>query len=194
MAEAVAPARRFRARVRTWLRSIHRDVGYSAVGLTIVYAASGLAVNHVADWDPNFTHSSATHELGAPLPDDDESASKQVREKLGIRDAPKEVYREGDQLEMLFEHRTLHVTTATGHVVDEGQKPRFFIRVANWLHLNRGKKAWKYFADAYAAALLFLATSGMFMIPGRKGLLGRGAVFVLLGAAIPIVYVTLANG
>ncbi len=197
MADAAAPPRRApspRSRVRPWLRAIHRDVGYSAVGLTVVYAASGLAVNHVADWDANFVRTTATHELGMPLPADDEAATKLVVDRLGVRDAPKEVYREGDELELIFEHRTLHVATATGHVVDEAQRPRFFFRAANWLHLNRGKKAWTSFADAYAAALLFLALSGMFMLPGRKGLAGRGAVFVLLGAAIPILYVTLAKG
>ena len=52
--------------------------------------------------------------------------------------------------------------------------------MANWLHLNRGKKAWTYVADSYAAFLLFLAFSGLFMIPGRKGLIGRGAIIALL--------------
>ena len=181
-------------RVRPWLRAIHRDVGYSAVGLTIVYATSGLAINHIAEWDPNFTHTTAVHALRAPLPDDDDAAAKQVLSALHIRETPKEVYREGDQLEVLFDERTLHVTTASGQVVEEARRARPFLRVANWLHYNRGKKAWTSFADAYAAALLFLALSGMFMLPGKKGLLGRGAVFVLLGAAIPIVYVTLAKG
>ena len=81
-----------------------------------------------------------------------------------------------------------------GHVLEERQEPRFLLRIANWLHLNRGKKAWKYFADAYAAGLLVLATSGIFMLPGKKGLIGRGAVFVLIGIAIPVAYVTLSNG
>jgi hypothetical protein len=193
VASRAAPVR-LRARARAWLRAVHRDVGYSAVGLTVVYAVSGLAVNHIADWDPNFRNATAVHELGAPLPDDDREASRWVRATLGIREEPKEAYREGDELELLFEHRTLHVRAADGHVVDESQRPRFFVRAANWLHLNRGKKAWTYFADAYASALLFLALSGIFMIPGRKGIFGRGAVFVLLGAAIPIVYVTLAKG
>ena len=94
---------------------------------------------------------------------------------------------------MIFDKRTLHVNVETGHVVDEGQKPRFILRFANWLHLNRGKKAWTYVADAYAAGLLLLATSGMFMIAGKKGMLGRGAVFVTLGVAIPVVYVVLAG-
>ena len=188
------PPRRLAASVRIWLRAIHRDVGYSAVGLTIVYAVSGIAVNHLAEWDPNFTHATRTHELGGPLPGDDQAASKQVLAVLGIHETPKEVYREGDEIEILLERRTLHAVAATGHVVDEAERPRFFLRAANWLHLNRGKKAWSYFADAYAAALLFLALSGMFMLPGRKGLIGRGAVFMLLGASIPILYVALAKG
>jgi hypothetical protein len=177
-----------RLKWRPLLRAVHRDVGYTAVGLTFVYALSGLAVNHVADWDPNFENTTSTHELGRPLPEDDGSARSFVVETLGIRETPKEVYREGSDLELLFEHRTLHVTAATGHVVEEGQKPRFFLRSANWLHLNRGKKAWKVFADAYAVGLLFLAASGLFMLAGRKGLLGRGVYFVGAGIALPALY------
>jgi uncharacterized protein len=78
--------------------------------------------------------------------------------------------------------------------VDEGQKPRFLLRIANWLHLNRGKKAWTYVADTYAAGLLFLAISGMFMLPGKNGMKGRGALLVLIGVAVPALYVTLSGG
>ena len=186
--------RRSRVQWRALLRAVHRDVGYAAVGLTFVYAVSGIAVNHVAAWDPNFVNTTTTHELGGPVPDDDETAKTQVLAKLGIAETPHEVYREGDELEILFEHRTLHVTLASGHILDEGQKPRFFMRAANWLHLNRGKKAWTYFADSYAAGLLFLATSGMFMIAGKKGLFGRGIFFVAAGVAVPLVYLALVKG
>ena len=31
---------------RAWLRAFHRDIGYVAVGLTFIYALSGIAVNH----------------------------------------------------------------------------------------------------------------------------------------------------
>ena len=193
MATTTTPTRGKRsvtAEGRKWLRAIHRDVGYVGVGLTFIYALSGLAVNHITDFkdgDPSFSTYSTTHEIGPVSGADDALA------KLGIRDKPREVYTEGpDDLEILFDKRTLHVNPTTGHVVDEGQKPRFFLRVANWLHLNRGKKAWTYVADTYAAALLFLATSGMFMIAGKKGLFGRGAVLVLAGIAIPVAYVMLA--
>ena len=38
-----------RKRWRAWLRAIHRDVGYLAVGFTIIYAVSGIAINHRGD-------------------------------------------------------------------------------------------------------------------------------------------------
>src|SRR6478752_10827906 len=157
---------------RPWLRAFHRDIGYLAVGLTLVYAVSGLAVNHIAEWDPNFRNYERSYEFG-PLAGDDDAIAKEVVAKLGIREEPRDVYRGAeDQLDVTFDRRTLHVNPPTGHVVDEGQKPRFLLRVANWLHLNRGKKAWTYFADGYAAGLLFLALSGIFMLPGRKGIVG----------------------
>ena len=194
MADGPAARTRRRWQWRAVLRALHRDIGYCAVGLPFVYALSGLAVNHVADWDPNFVQARSTHELGGPIPEDDEAARALVLGKLGISATPKEVYREGDELEVLFDHRTLHVTASTGHVLDEEQKPRWGLRDANFLHLNRGKKAWKYFADAYAVGLLFLATSGLFMLAGKKGLFGRGIFFVAAGVAIPLVYLALVKG
>jgi uncharacterized protein len=180
---------------RGLLRAVHRDAGNLAVGLTIVYAASGLAVNHIADWDPNFKSHKITHELGGPLEGDDQDVATKVMARLSIPGKPSDVYRATpDELEITLDKRTLHVDTKSGRVVDDGEEPRFFLRLANWLHLNRGKKAWTYVADGYAGVLLLLAFSGMFMLPGRKGLIGRGGIFVLVGAAVPILYVTLSGG
>jgi len=196
MAEGAEPStstktRRFRIRWRKWLRALHRDFGYIAVGLTFIYALSGLAVNHIADWDPNFENFERDLTVTTPLPADDQEAARVVQEQAGVVGEPLDIYPVTDDLlEITFDDRTLHVTRSTGQVFEEGQEPRLFIRAANWLHLNRGKKAWTWFADGYAVVLLFLATSGIFMLPGRKGLLGRGAVLVGLGIAIPLVYLT----
>jgi hypothetical protein len=187
--------RRRKLNLRPGLRALHRDVGYFAVGLTIVYATSGLAVNHLKDWDPNFAQVNRTHQLALPLPHEDDAAAKSALGALGVHEQPREVYRASDtQLDLVFDQRTFHVDTTTGVVHEEGQSARPLLRVANWLHLNRGKKAWTYVADFYAVFLLFLALSGLFMIPGRKGLFGRGAIIALLGAAVPIGYVLLSGG
>ena len=174
---------------------MHRDIGYFAVGLTVVYALSGLAVNHIADWDPNFQQFENTYQLKTVLPKEDTAAAKAVLRELGVTEQPIDVYRATDtELAVVMEHGTYHVKTDTGAVREEGQRPRLLLRISNWLHLNRGKKAWTYIADGYAVFLLFLASSGLFMIPGRKGLLGRGAIIALVGAAVPIAYVTLSGG
>ena len=187
--------RRRKLALRPWLRALHRDIGYFAVGLTVVYAVSGLAVNHLKDWDPNFKQVSRTHQLPLPLPTDDDAASKSALRALGVREEPRELYRASEtQLDLVFDQRTFHVDTQSGIVHEEGQAARPLLRVANWLHLNRGKRAWTYVADSYAVFLLFLALSGLFMIPGRKGLLGRGALIVALGAAVPVIYVVLSGG
>jgi uncharacterized protein len=189
----VRAQRRFQ--LRPWLRAVHRDAGYFGVGLTLVYALSGLAVNHIADWDPSFRQIQKTHQLPGPLPSDADAAGKRVLTALGINEAPREVYAAGDDaVDIVFDKRTLHVTPSSGKVVEEGQSPRWFLRAANWLHLNRGKKAWTYVADSYAVILLYLAISGLFMIPGRKGLVGRGAAIALLGAAVPVGYVVWSGG
>jgi uncharacterized protein len=180
---------------RPLVRSLHRDMGYLAVGLTLVYAISGLAVNHIADWDPNFRSFRATHELGGPLQGEDGAIAREVMGRLRIRGPAREVYRAApDQLEIRLDQGALHVNPQTGRVVQEGQKPRPLLRLANWLHLNRGKKAWTVVADLYAVGLLFLAISGMFMLPGKKGMPGRGGILVGIGVAIPILYVVLSGG
>jgi uncharacterized protein len=192
----LVPQKRSGIKWRPWLRAVHRDVGYVAVGLTFIYALSGLAVNHITDWsdgDPSFKTYSHTVDVGQ-LPADDAAIAETLRKRFGIKQEPREIYRASpEQLDIIFDKRSLHVDTTKGTVVDEGQEPRFLLRVANWLHLNRGKKAWTYVADSYAAGLLLLATSGIFMIAGKKGLIGRGAILVLVGILIPVVYVHFAG-
>jgi hypothetical protein len=185
----------FRKRWRLWLRAIHRDLGYLLVGLTFVYALSGLALNHIGDWDPSYRAVTAEHKVEGPYPEDEDELAEHVVAALGIDEEIRAAFFESDeQFEISLVERTLIFNPQTGAVVEKGQEPRFFLRVANWLHAQRGKKAWNYVADTYAILLLFIACSGLFMLRGKKGVLGRGAVFLLLGIAVPIAYVQLSGG
>ena len=42
-------------RLRRLIAVVHRDLGYACAAMTIIYAISGVAVNHVADWNPNYS-------------------------------------------------------------------------------------------------------------------------------------------
>lgn len=184
-----------RLKWRPAVRAIHRDLGYLAVGLTVVYAVSGLAVNHLADWDPNFAATTRAVPWTTPLPGGDAEAEAQLQAAFDLPDAPTELYRlSATELQATYPGRTIHVDAVRGTATVKTQEPRFFLRVANWLHLNRGKKAWVWFADGYAIALLVLAGTGLAMIPGRRGFFWRGAVVAGIGALIPILYLQLSGG
>src|SRR5688572_2634162 len=98
MADAAPPrahdSKKKKSPWRAWLRAFHRDVGYVAVGLTFVYALSGLAVNHITDWsdgDPSFKSYSRTVPVG-PLEGDDAAIAETLRQRFGIAQKPREVY------------------------------------------------------------------------------------------------------
>jgi hypothetical protein len=181
-------------RWRAWLRAIHRDVGYIAVGFTVIYALSGIAMNHIEDWDPNFRSSEVQFKI-APIPDDlsDDEAVARIAAAAGMSGTPSDVFRAGDEVRL--EYPSGSKVTAIGDTVTvQKRESRFFFRLANWLHATRGKVAWKYISDAYAVLLLYLAISGLFMIKGRLGLRWRGTLLVSAGLAAPVAYLAIAGG
>ncbi len=187
------PGLAIKKRWRGWLRSLHRDFGYLAVGFTFIYAVSGIAINHLKDWDPNFHATEKTLSI-APIPAElpDAEAVKRVTDATGTG-APDDVFRAGDELRLSYSNGT-QVTVVGDAVTVQARSPRFFLRVANWLHYNRGKRAWTIVADIYAVMLLYLAISGLFMIKGKLGLKWRGTILVGLGIAVPVTYVALSGG
>ena len=40
---------------RKWSRILHRDIGYFFIGTSIIYGISGIALNHLSDWNPNYS-------------------------------------------------------------------------------------------------------------------------------------------
>jgi hypothetical protein len=194
------PARRnglaalLRRRWRAWLRAIHRDIGYLAVGFTVIYALSGIAMNHIDDWDPNFHATEITRTI-APISDDvsDADAARRIAEAAGTTGKLDDIFRAGDEVRLTY--ASGNKVTAIGDTVTiQTRRDRWFFRVADWLHATRGKQAWKYIADVYATLLFYLAISGIFMIKGKLGLRWRGAILIAIGLAAPIGYIVLSGG
>jgi hypothetical protein len=183
----------FKKRWRAWLRAIHRDFGYLAIGFTIIYAVSGIAMNHVDDWDPSFDARERVVTI-TPVADEasDDDAAAQVAKAAGTG-TPTEVFRAGDEVRLTYDTGT--TVTAIGDTVTiQERDERFFFRVAVWLHAARGKDAWRYISDVYAVLLLYLAISGLFMIKGKLGLRWRGMILTAAGVAVPIIYLVLSGG
>jgi hypothetical protein len=199
-APAARPATRrpatatIKKRWRAWLRAIHRDIGYLAVGFTVIYALSGIAMNHIDDWDPNFHASEATLKI-TPIPDElsDAEATRRIAVATGLTGKIDDTFRAGDEVRLTYASGS-KVTAIGDTVTVQARRDRVFFRVADWLHATRGKQAWKFIADIYAALLLYLAISGIFMIKGRLGLRWRGAALIAAGLAAPIGYIVGSGG
>ncbi len=177
---------------RKTIIAVHRDVGYFFAGLTVLYAISGVAVNHIAHWNPSYTIKNLNHEVGnlEGVADDDLAAT--VLERLGIEEQPKASVRMSeDQLRIFLDDRSLNVALPSGRVADEQIRRRAGFFQLNYLHLNHGKGLWTWVADLYAVGLLVLALTGIFIITGKKGLGGRGRWLLLAGMAVPLLYLLL---
>ena len=197
--EAPAPPAPRRAREgimwRKWLRIFHRDIGYVAVALIIAYGVSGLAVNHIEDWNPNYTFAERGFDIG-PLPAGDpaalaDAAITRLRlDRASVRGHFLETARELRVFLTDGQEARLDVTTGKGKLKLVARRPVLF--QLNALHLNNLKGAWTYVADAFAVALIILALTGMTMLEGARGLLGRGKYFVLAGLAVPVGFIAYA--
>ena len=195
MTDASAPAGRPASAAVGWkklLVATHRDLGYLCAGLTLVYAISGVAVNHVKDWNPSYDLDISTVELGA-LPElAPEELAAAVLQRMAISDPIRSAVRMSPaELRVFLANRTLTVTLPAGTVRDERVTPRPVLFEMNYLHLNHGKGAWTLIADLYAVSLAVLAGTGIFIVRGKKGLGGRGRWLLLTGIALPLLYLLL---
>ncbi|MEZ4650044.1 MAG: PepSY-associated TM helix domain-containing protein [Candidatus Eisenbacteria bacterium] len=178
---------------RAVCRWIHREFGYFTVGLTLVYAISGLAVNHAHHWNANYKRTETVQQIEPPGTGPTPEVTQLVLERLALDEPIKNTWRESpEKLQVFLEGASIDVDLVTGQAVREGMTPRPWFYELNFMHLNTGKGPWTVIADAYAAVLILLAISGIFLVKGRKGLAGRGGILMALGILLPIVYVLLA--
>ncbi len=175
---------------RRLLVATHRDLGFFFVGLTLIYAISGLAVNHVSDWNPNYAIQRRTVAVASLPGGDTPAAARAVLAQLAVTEPPRSIVPAGpDRFQIFLTNRTITVDVSKRQAVDERVSPRPLLYQLNFLHLNHGKGPWTWFADVYAVGLLLLAVSGMLMVLGRRGIAGRGLLWLLAGLVPPIVFV-----
>ena len=133
---------------RKWNNILHRDIGYLTVGLTLIYAISGVAVNHIADWNPNYkivTVQSSINPIAQEITDTDEIIDD-ILSQLSISEVPKNNhFIDRETLQIFLENNTVTVNLRTGIVSQEIVKSRTLIRPMNFLHLNHPKKLWTCF-------------------------------------------------
>lgn len=181
-----------RKTLRRWNNALHRDIGYLCVGMTLIYAISGIIMNHFKSGD--FTHpdySKSYKEFKVPLPQDGKADLVYVNKILdqeGERNHYKSFITGDKYVQIFLTNGSVYVDLSTGEAQIEQKTPRYVIKEFNLMHYNNLKRFYTWFSDAYAVALIILAITGLFVLRGKNGIIGRGAWLTAIGILLPALF------
>lgn len=183
------------AAFRKTCRLLHRDLSYFFAGIVVIYALSGLFMNHRDSINPNYTIKRHAYNIEKPLPGKEQMTKDEVLKLLEPLGQEKNFtqfyYPEPSTLKVFIKGgSSLVVDTATGEAVYESIRPRPVISHFVKLHFNPGSW-WTWFADIFSVSLILITLTGLVMVKGPKGLWGRGGLELLAGIIIPILFLVL---
>lgn len=175
------------AGLQRWNRILHRDAGYFLTAFVIVYCLSGIALNHIHEWNPDFIIQKRILTLDRVYtePEVGPELAKALGEQVGegafrVIDVPTP-----GQVKIYFDNAFLHLRLAERQAVFERVVRRPLIYDANVLHRN-SLRSWRWFSDAFSILLILVNVTGLFILKGRHGLGSRGKWLILAGAVLPL--------
>jgi len=177
--------------LRKLIRVLHRDLGYFFFGLSIIYAVSGIALNHLRDFNPNYSIKHYNLDIPAPVNADDinEAWVKNLLSDYDIKREYKKFYFPSDSLAKVFLKNgniTININNGAGLLETIDKRP--ILHQMNFLHYNPGVW-WKWFSDIFCVAWIIISITGLFIIKsGKHSIKRRGAVWTIAGIVVPILF------
>jgi hypothetical protein len=177
--------------IRKWSRILHRDMGFFFIGASLIYGISGIALNHLRDWNPNYIVNRESVETNISL-----EKSPTLKEniltfldQINNQDNYKSHYfPEPGYIKIFLKGgSSIIMDIEEGVGTAEYLVKRQVFYQTNFLHYNPNKW-WMWFSDIFAGALILLAITSIFMVRGKKGAWGRGGIYIVLGILIPVLF------
>lgn len=171
-------------------------MGYFFIGTSLIYGLSGIALNHLKDWNPNYSVEVKNFETNIDL-----QKSPQIENNIRFllddiddsKNYKKHYYPEDDLIKIFLKGgSSVVVNTVSGQGRAEFLRKRLVFYQVNFLHYNPNEW-WMWFSDIFAGGLIFLALTSLFMVKGKKGVWGRGGIYTLIGILIPIIFLILSQ-
>ena len=180
--------------LRRWCRLLHRDLSFIFAGMVIIYALSGIFMNHRDTINPRYTITRTEHTL-SDLPTKEATTRESVEEimaRIGIVESYTKHYfpKDGQMKVFLKGGSNVFVNTQNGEAVYEKLERRFLLSDMVRLHYNPGRW-WTTFSDVFAVCLILITLTGLVMVKGKKGLIGRGGILFIIGIVIPVLFLML---
>lgn len=170
-------------------RVLHRDLGYFFTGMVIIYAVSGIALNHRNDWNPSYviTLRTESFEPTDGLRSNNKESILSYLTTFGEEKNYKSHYKPAPNITKVFlnDGSSLSLNFTTNQTTIETIRKRPLFHQINFLHYNPGLW-WKWFSDLFCLALIAISLTGLFILKGKNGITRRGAWLVAAGLALPL--------
>lgn len=184
------------SKFRKYCRKVHAHLSYFFVGVILIYAISGLTMNHLKDFNPQYMISVSEYTAKGEYP------KKQNFVKNDVLELLKEVGEESNYTKHYYPNKStmkvflktgssFNLNTETGQVKYEALQKRPFFSQLSFLHYNPSGW-WTVFSDIFAVSLIIICISGLFIKKGKSGLKGIGGIEILAGILIPILVLIFA--
>lgn len=177
------------SKLRMWSRCLHRELSFFFAGMVLIYAVSGLVMNHRDTINPHYSVSQTECVVnGLPEESDfDRSEVERLMVKVGVCERYMKHYfpKPGHLKVFLKGGSSLEADIVSGNVVYESLRHRPILSAITTLHYNPGRW-WTWFADMFATALIVITVTGLVMIKGKHGLWGRGGIELAAGILLPL--------
>lgn len=177
-------------KVRRLLRILHRDLGYFIVGMTIVYALSGIFLNHRHDFNPDYKIYVIDFQTNIiPANRVNEQTVKEILAGLEYDLVYKKHYTTNQgNIKVFIENGEVVINPETGKGTMNYLQRRPIIFEMNLLHKASIGALWKWVSDGMAVILLFVAVSGLFLLKGKRGFGRWGWWWTIAGIIVPLFF------
>jgi hypothetical protein len=187
--------RSFKDSLRRWSRTIHRELSFFLSGMVLIYAISGLVMNHRDTINPHYSVSRTELTLN-DIPAQDNISRQSIEaimQQIGVSEQYTKHYfpRENELKVFLKGGSSLVIDLASGKTIYESLRRRPLLSPMTRLHYNPGRW-WTLFADFFAIGLIVITLTGVIMLKGKRGLWGRGGLELLAGILLPILFLLLS--
>ncbi len=174
-------------------RVLHRDLGFFFTGVVIIYGVSGLAVNHVDHWNPDFVVERQDVYLELP-PSRDLVTPTHVQQALAALETTGQMrsfdFPSDQRIKIYFDDGSIMADMETGVGQYETVRRRAVLHQFNFLHLHPAGW-WRLFADIFAVSLVLIAISGLLILSGNNGFSRRGKWLAGSGILAPLLAIFL---
>ncbi len=181
------------------VRALHRDLGYFVIGITLIYAITGIILSgRGLGWLKKEFVSISVIETNIKKDEFEDTFKKLIYkgefEEVFPKDSYKMVKKHLNlklvkQENQMFHYKAWRTLKVQYNSLDGNIDVRYvgypaFIELFIDAHKAAHNKAWFYLAIIYSVILSFLALSSIVMVKGKKGFKRRGVYFMLAGFAV----------